>query len=451
MIDFKPISRTSFKVSWDAFFAIAESLKENQRHLILPAFSMINKLNFLDSRWKKTVLERGFQNENAGVQFWCAEFVLKNPDLWPFFDGKSHFADVINNNCFFEDCDVSNIPKFLEKHWLPLEKLQKPVPMYHIFTEFLKAMKTNRNINKSMKLLRTKGMVMVAKSCTNTKIRSAIFNELWRFICKEKLYTHIDEIRNLDQFSTVEGMEIEVNGDIVKKIYESNLPIHLKTQFHCSKEDVDGLPVDSHAEIHLLNTKVESIREAIVTKFTRDLENNQIPSLNFEVLKLFFNKRLLNTPQPDDLDQHILINCVNGLVSTSVDTLFSISSNISVKNAALEVIEASRMWSVLNTTVQSKCLQALNIKKIIKNTTNESLKAASKQEVSKFNEGLCKLRLHLISSSKNDFYKENFEAPLSTLLEESINFVNCGGVNSLISELNLLRVRILMSFCVSRV
>lgn len=68
LMSWDPEKAREFTEAWDKFFTIVETLKENMKHLIVPAFGLLEQLDVLGSRWKLCLLERGFQNDNASVQ-----------------------------------------------------------------------------------------------------------------------------------------------------------------------------------------------------------------------------------------------------------------------------------------------------------------------------------------------------------------------------------------------
>lgn len=304
LMSWDPEKAREYGEAWDKFFSIVESLKENMKHLIIPAFGLLEQLDILGPRWKICLLERGFQNDNSSVQTFCASYLLRSKDLWPEIGNgiDSAFTGVINNTSLFSNKDLTfdndRYCEFVQTHpdFVQFDQLQKSVPIYFTVKGLFGRMEA-LNENEQSETLECLNKILSSLNMVhNTLIRAEIIDRVANFICNRQLYNllfglNLAYLLEPNEGTLTVGMQktFEVPWETLVAIYDSSLPLSLKRKFTAEELDFQNSQAPKMIFVHayLNQSKDQSkeisnqlfvFSEMILSDFLRSLESDVLPS-----------------------------------------------------------------------------------------------------------------------------------------------------------------------------
>ncbi|XP_063699772.1 uncharacterized protein LOC134830279 [Culicoides brevitarsis] len=349
LMSWDPEKSYEYQEAWDKFFTIVETLKENMKHLIVPAFGMLEQLDVLGPRWKLCLLERGFQNENSSVQTFCASYLLKSKELWTSIGNGSDsaFTGVINNTNLFSKNEITFDPElycdFVRQYpdFVQLDQLQKSVPIYFTVKGLFSRL-YDLNENHENEALTCLNQILSALTMVhNTLIRAEIIDLVVTFIFKRRWFKilmklNLNHLLEPNEGTLLEGLDqfYPVSFDELTEIYRnSSIPMVLKRKFitndlqFTKNEEIPQI-LYVHAYLHLENDpKLKDFCENLLCDFLTSLENNKISSDTSAIEELILH------------DRQLPINFVEKIVKISVLQLTNPLTAVQTKALLAEILK----------------------------------------------------------------------------------------------------------------
>uniref|UniRef100_A0A336LZ75 CSON008651 protein n=1 Tax=Culicoides sonorensis TaxID=179676 RepID=A0A336LZ75_CULSO len=461
LMSWDPEKSREYVDAWDKFFTIVESLKENMKHLILPAFGLLEQLDILGPRWKICLLERGFQNDNATVQTFCASYLLKSKDLWTEIGNgsESTFTEVINSTILFSNFkdkdvnfDLELYSEFVQTNpdFVQLEQLQKSVPIYFTVKALFGLIRSYEKSEKDKVLEYLNQILATLAMVHNTLIRAEIIDEVLKFIfLDKKWYELLLELNLVYLLEPNEGTNdillndfFEVPWNTLTKIYESPTPVSLKMKFISKDlilEDQNASPLifvhafskyclkSSTDQAHSTQLKLKC--EKILTNFIETITSEQHSTKITELISAI---------------EHLILTChqifitqIQNLTQVSVLKLTNPSTSIQIKAIVAQILKClSQNQDLLNSGSIRTSLEFLtdSMQLLCKTNSSQSKNKGDGELFSKYYQAMSVVRSNVYlrcSAEKANILDE---------LEFSLHLMDVGGSRILTSEMKTLKV-----------